>query len=519
MIKRTRTPNALLLVFCAVGVLAASNPAWADDITNCALVTGTEENDVDSTITNTNQADLLTTYLADPAATQDDEDCAPVTVIPVFDFGDAPDSYGTLNTSGGAKHEIIPKLALGSLVDDEDGVLANADANADDNNNESDEDGYEAATMTAGQDQDWSVTVTNETGTSANLVCWIDYDGSGTFATDGSESGSAVVASAPGAQTITVDMPPVPADVVAKNLDRVTAGVSESYTRCRLSTDTKLNMTTPAGEVLDGEVEDRKVTFVDAPVFDLALRLKVTDPSAPIQAGDAVSFNIEVINQGTVDATGVVVTNYIPVGMKLDPADTNWTVDPNNAQIATLTNPVSVAAGQSYTPVLTISLIVLETVTKGDLTNAAEISVALDGDGNVRADEDSIPDADSTNDGVVSDDTIDNTGGDQDDHDIAVLSVAPTVDIDLAKEVYKADGATPASSVRRGDTLIYVLTVSNAGPDDATNVAVTDKLPVGLTYVSDDSAGGAYDSASGVWTIGDLANGADKSLRIEVTVD
>ncbi|CAA6824646.1 MAG: Conserved repeat domain-containing protein [uncultured Thiotrichaceae bacterium] len=527
MIKKTRASNALLLTFCAVGVLVASNPAWADaDLNNCALVTGTEESDADSAPNNITQADLLAAYVADPDyVSQDDEDCAKINVVSIFDYGDAPDSYGTLEASGGAKHEIIPKLSLGALVDEEDGTLTNAEANADDNNGDSDEDGYTVTTMTEGQDLDWDVLVTNETGSSANLVCWIDYNGDGAFATDGSESGSAVVASLAGPQTITVGMPPVPAGAVADNLDRVTIDSSDSYTRCRLSTDSALTELAPAGLMADGEVEDRKVTFVDAPVFDLALRKTVTNPSAPVKAGDTVSFNIEVINQGTISATGVVVTDYIPLGMELDPADANWAQTPADAanptgpQIATLITPISVAAGQPYAPVLTISLRVLADVVAGDLTNTAEISVALDADGNAVVDRDSIPNADNTDDGVVSDDTIDNTGLDQDDHDIAVVSIAPTVDVDLAKDVFEADGTTPATSVRRGDTLIYVLTVANAGPDDATNVAVTDLLPAGLTYVSDDSVGATYVPASGLWTIGDLANGASMSLRITVTVD
>jgi len=517
MTKRTKTPRAFLLTCCAVGALAASNPSWAADIDNCAQVSGVVEADTDSTPNNkATFQDIFDAVYADPATNEDDEACAKVTILSVFDYGDAPDSYGTLEASGGAKHEIIPKLSLGAIVDEDDGTLTNADANADDNNGESDEDGYTITTLTEGDDPNWSVVVTNDTGSSANLVCWIDYDGDGVFATDGTESGSATVASASGAQTITVDMPAVPGTAVSDNLDGST-GVSESYTRCRLSTDSDLNVLTPAGAMDDGEVEDRKVTFANQSVFDLALRKTVTDPDLTIQAGDTVSFNIEVINQGNVDATGVVVTDYIPADMELDASETNWTVDATDSQIATLTTAASVAAGETTT--LTIKLKVKDGVKAKDLTNTAEISAALDGNGDAVSDDDSFPDADNTNDGVVSDDVLDNTNSDQDDHDIAVLSVSPTVDVDLAKAVFEADGTTPATSVRRGDTLIYVLTVTNGGPDDATNVTVTDKLPTGLTYVSDNAPGATYDSASGLWTIGDLANGASISLSITATVD
>lgn len=525
-----------MLTLCAVGTLAASNQSWAAEITNCAQVTGTTESDVNSTPNNKTDFQTIFDAVAGPdgnlstpddATNENDEACRVVNVVSIFDYGDAPDSYGTTtdtdNLAGPARHEIIPKLSLGALIDDDDGTLTNADANADDNDGASDEDGYTVDNMMPGQNLDWDVIVTNETGSNANLVCWIDYNGDGTFATDGSESGSMVVPTGTGAQTVTVDMPQVPADVMEDNLDGTT-DLSESYARCRLSTDAALTELAPAGAVADGEVEDRKVTFVDAPVFDLALRKSVTDSSAKITAGDTVSFNIEVINQGTVDATGVIVTDYIPAGMELDPSDTNWTQAPADAgnptgpQIATLNTPIAVSAGQSADPVLTIKLRVLATVKAGDLTNAAEISSATNADS--LEDTDSMPDSDGGNDGVVADDVIDGSNGDvQDDHDIAVLSVSPTVDVELAKTVFEADGTTAAESVRRGDTLIYVLTVVNNGPDNATNVTVTDQLPAGLTYVSDDTAGAAYDETNGLWTVGDLNLDATKSLRITVTVD
>jgi uncharacterized repeat protein (TIGR01451 family) len=50
-------------------------------------------------------------------------------------------------------------------------------------------------------------------------------------------------------------------------------------------------------------------------------------------------------------------------------------------------------------------------------------------------------------------------------------------------------------------------------------VSLTDSLPAGLTYTGDSSVGGAYDSATGVWTIGSLASGATATLTISGTVD
>jgi uncharacterized repeat protein (TIGR01451 family) len=47
---------------------------------------------------------------------------------------------------------------------------------------------------------------------------------------------------------------------------------------------------------------------------------------------------------------------------------------------------------------------------------------------------------------------------------------------------------------------------------------LVDNFPNGVTYVSDDSAG-AYNPGSGIWTLGDVADGAVKTLIIEAIVN
>ncbi len=62
---------------------------------------------------------------------------------------------------------------------------------------------------------------------------------------------------------------------------------------------------------------------------------------------------------------------------------------------------------------------------------------------------------------------------------------------------------------------MYTITVTNFGPDVATGVELTDVLPLGITYVSDDGMG-TYDRNSGVWVVGSLAVEASATLRITV---
>ena len=70
-----------------------------------------------------------------------------------------------------------------------------------------------------------------------------------------------------------------------------------------------------------------------------------------------------------------------------------------------------------------------------------------------------------------------------------------------------------------GETVEFEIAVSNAGPSAATNVALTDTLPAGVTFVSYTATLGSYDSTTGIWTVGALADQANATLTLEVTVD
>jgi uncharacterized repeat protein (TIGR01451 family) len=65
----------------------------------------------------------------------------------------------------------------------------------------------------------------------------------------------------------------------------------------------------------------------------------------------------------------------------------------------------------------------------------------------------------------------------------------------------------------------FTVTLVDNGPAAATNVAVTDMLPAGFTFVSATLSQGAYVTNTGVWTVGSVANGASATLQIKATVD
>lgn len=68
-----------------------------------------------------------------------------------------------------------------------------------------------------------------------------------------------------------------------------------------------------------------------------------------------------------------------------------------------------------------------------------------------------------------------------------------------------------------GSDVVFTITVQNNGAGNATGVEVSDIIPSGYTYKSDNGSG-SYNSSTGVWTIGNLATNATSSLAITATV-
>ena len=117
--------------------------------------------------------------------------------------------------------------------------------------------------------------------------------------------------------------------------------------------------------------------------------------------------------------------------------------------------------------------------------------------------------------GQIITNTLSNTQ-DQLDNNASLDDLEETIVVTAADliTVKSVDNTTPAE----GETITYSISVSNNGTSDATGVSLVDILPNGLAYSGDNSSG-QYNSATGVWTIGALANGATTSLLIQAVVE
>jgi uncharacterized repeat protein (TIGR01451 family)/fimbrial isopeptide formation D2 family protein len=188
--------------------------------------------------------------------------------------------------------------------------------------------------------------------------------------------------------------------------------------------------------------------------------------------GDTIEFTVTTKNNGADPATQVVVNDALPAGLTFVSAD----------QVGYNSTTGDWAVGSLAVDATATLHIDARVTASGHIDNTAFVKSLLQKDGN--------PDNDSA------------TAG---------LDVPQAADLSLTKTV---DDNTPD----KGSNVVFTVTLTNGGPDNDTGVVVHDALPAGLTYVSDD-AGGAYDSATGDWTVGSIHNGAHTSLQITASVD
>ncbi|MFH6958147.1 gliding motility-associated C-terminal domain-containing protein [Flavobacterium aquidurense] len=244
---------------------------------------------------------------------------------------------------------------------------------------------------------------------------------------------------------------------------------------------TKVDQLDPNGIIhgnnTPNEIDQSDVTIVPVKMVDL-VTTKTVDKSNPNQ-GDIVQYTITVVNNGPSTATGVNLTDNLPAGLAyVSHIATGGTI---NKYVGGQWNIGNINIGSSAT--LLINTRVTAAGTSGQVPIINTVTAAT---------------------GNESDPT---TVGD----DLTEPIIVTSSDLVTEKMVSQ-------SNPSEGETITYSIKVTNNGPSDATGVRLTDILPIGVTYVSNNQ-GADYNYGSGIWTIGDLANGATKVLDINVIIN
>jgi len=245
--------------------------------------------------------------------------------------------------------------------------------------------------------------------------------------------------------------------------------------------------------------------------FDLALIKQAVTPG-PYAPGDDVTFNIEVCNQGNVDAFNVEVTDNIPAGLTLSTSDANGWMGPLSGPVSIVVPTIPFGGCEIVSIDLTIDAAFMGT----SLINNAEISDADDDTDSTNmppTDVDSTPGDNSQPNDLADDDDLTETDG-GDDEDPEEIIIAQVYDLALIKEEVTAGPYSP------GDDVTFSITVCNQGTLDAANVEITDNIPAGLTLSGAD-ANGWLGVAAGPVTLVVPAVAVDgcETVQIVLTID
>jgi uncharacterized repeat protein (TIGR01451 family) len=193
--------------------------------------------------------------------------------------------------------------------------------------------------------------------------------------------------------------------------------------------------------------------------------------------GEAFDWTLKVVNHGPSRALGAVVTDTVPSGLRIEAVSSSRGTCTASGQ--TITCELG-DVGSGGTAAITITVL---TTKAGSYTNGASVTSQT-------------PDPNPGN-------NVDN----------AAVEVSARADVAIAKTA-----SAPIALV--GDTVIYGITVTNHGPDDAADVTVTDPLPAGGVFVSAKPSTGSCAMVAGslVCDLGSMAPGAAVTIQLQVTL-
>lgn len=203
--------------------------------------------------------------------------------------------------------------------------------------------------------------------------------------------------------------------------------------------------------------------------YDCSADVAVTNTAAtaPYTIGKSFTYTVTVTNNGPIAASNVQVTDKLDA-TKLEFVSSS---DATNYSPSTgVWNVGSLAIGASKTLTITAKPLVLGTISATATQTHTE------------------PDNVASNNSAT-----------------ATITVQAAADIEVKN-------VSDKTAYNNGELVTYTVTAKNLGPNTATGVVVTDKLPAGLTLEGAAPAG--YDAATGAWTVGSLALNETKTLTL-----
>ena len=204
---------------------------------------------------------------------------------------------------------------------------------------------------------------------------------------------------------------------------------------------------------------------------DVGVTTAVDNPAPSV--GDTVTFTVTLVNAGPSPATGVVVTDALPAGLTL--------VSPTPSQ-GTYIAPTWTVGTLSETGTPATLTLVATVTAPGALVHTATITQQTEVDPNGANNSASV-----------------------------TLNAAESANLTVTNALTRA-------SPHVGELLTFNVTVANQGPSPATGIQVTEVLSAGLSFELAAPSQGSYNSATGLWTVGSIANAGSAGLTITARV-
>jgi uncharacterized repeat protein (TIGR01451 family) len=100
--------------------------------------------------------------------------------------------------------------------------------------------------------------------------------------------------------------------------------------------------------------------------------------------------------------------------------------------------------------------------------------------------------------------------------------ILPRGGADIIFEVKQANLGIAVSAdttvASKGDRVRFTVVLTNAGPVGASQIQVTDSVPVGFTFAASSATHGSYNSSTGIWDLDSVRVGATDTLTIDADV-
>jgi uncharacterized repeat protein (TIGR01451 family) len=352
----------------------------------------------------------------------------------------------------------------------------------------------------------FSITVSNQGSLDATDVTFTDTPGPGlTF----------VSSSAPSLSNGTVagvtswTLPNLPS--MTSQTIEVTYSIDNNFTGMSVTTDAEIIAATGGTDIdsdpdsgpgiddlndgVEDDDEDKATVTLDLN-YDLSVNKNVVT-AGPYRAGDNITFDIVVNNDGTVDANNIEVSDLPNTGLVyVSSSFTNNVTE--TSQGVWVVGGLSGGSSETITVVYQVEPDYTGTSVVNNIRITADDGNDIDSDPNVG------PEADDLDDGI-----------DDDDEDEVTLTIEQTYDLSMVKVV------TSSGPYGIGSTVDYAITISNDGTLPASNIEFTDTPTSSLLFQSDDS--GANQNITnigvGLYQVATLAPGDSETLNLTFQID